>query len=669
MASKDAAIAYLCDMDTEDPKRLFRFPDNPARGAGPNVVTPADSPHEDMSKWHLVAREESKSRRWRGIVGTFIADNLGLDISKAWHVYDWVSSADRRINPKLTFTQPPGYSLWRKVRVGSGSLTARYDFYLYGFGAKKTFHSPFEFAFHAMWLYDDDFHALGPGACECTLHTGQKQGIINERWLNKKTATRRKLRPTLPASEAAVLSGSAPAGPPDKLKLFSWTSTKHRPQEKKTGRIYAMAPERHADLTCGGYFRPGEVVWVSIPHIIPESREPKSVDELIEFWPGLVKGRHVAKHVQSHTPGTPFKTTESFQYEVQLLAAGVSHTVEESQLLSWQAYQLPRVVREQTLKPRMPVEVSPHMLELEDFRPLPIHLSKPLHNLPPGYDKRTEIPRTFENALGPLAVALSHAKIISQQYCPEYPYRDSRQFRAPELYQGVWWGPEHIWVDDLVRLVLTRAELVGWGLSTGLLESTSGAEERGIFGQIVEMTWDSGKSIVCFSARLYELSSESDMDIVEEGTVPPAPSSLSIPADYHLDPQQRLPNPPRGFRFRRITSPERLIYLPLQAIAGRYDHLICGAEGQRDLMKRIMNPRNLSAFNANQLESPETETAIKRVLSLAGLGPGEWNGVDPSRWVQGRLKGVTDAEKDAKQKYYDRWCALKQDTRLKRAAE
>ncbi|KIO34125.1 hypothetical protein M407DRAFT_17035 [Tulasnella calospora MUT 4182] len=645
MASKDSAIAYLCDMDIEDPKRLFRFSDDPARGAGLNVVTPANSPQDDMSKWHLVSREESKSRRWRGLVGTFIADNLGLDISKAWHVYDW----------------PPGYSLWRKVRVGSGSLTPRYDFYLYGFGSKKTFNSPFEFAFHAMWLYDDDFHALGPAACECNLHTGQKQGVINERWLNKKTATRRKPRPTPSAGDPAAYPQNTSAGPPDKFRLFSWTSVKNRLPEKKTGRIYAMAAERHADLTCGGYFRPGEVVWVSIPCLIPESREPKSVDEVIEFWPALLKGRHVTKHVEPHTPGTPFKTTESFRYEVQLLAVGISHTIEENQILSWQAYQLPRVVREQTLKPRMPVEVSPHLLELENFRPLPIQLSKRLHNLPPGYDKRTEISRTFENALGPLAVALSHAKIISRQYCPEYPYRDSRQFGAPELYQGVWWGPEHIWVDDLVRLVLTRSELVELDLSAGLLESSSGAGERGLFGQIVEIMWDSAKSMACFSARLYELSSESDMEIVEENAVPPAPSNLSIPADYHSDPQQHLPKPPSSFRFRLITAPERLIYLPLQAIAGRYDPLVCGAEGQRDLLQRILNPRNLSAFKANQLENAETVAALKRVLGLAGLGPGEWNMVDPGKWVQGRLKGVTDAEKEAKQKYYDRWCALKQE--------
>ncbi|KAG9050439.1 hypothetical protein FS837_005512 [Tulasnella sp. UAMH 9824] len=625
MASKDATISYSCNMDTEDPERTLRFSDDPARGAGLNVVTPANFPGEDTSMWRKLPRDEQK---WRGIVGTFIADNLGLDTSKAWHVYDW----------------PPGYSLWRKSRVGKGSLAYRFDYYLYGFG---------------------------PSACECTLHTGQRQGVINERWLSKKTATRRVPRPAPLAGDAAANTQNSSAGPPDKFKLFSWTNIKTRPPEQKTGRIYAMAPERHADLSAGGYFRTGEVVWVSIPHLVPESREPKSVDEVIELWPALLKRRHVKKHVEPHTPGTPFKTTESFRYEVQLLAVGVSHPVEEDQILSWQAYQLPRVVREQTLKPRMPVEVSPHMLELEDFRPLPIQLSKRLPILPPGYDRRTEIPRTFENALGPLAVALSHAKIISQQYCPEYPYRDSRQQGTTELYQGVWWGPEHIWVDDLVRLVLTRSELVEWEMSAGLLEPTSGAGERGFFGQIVEIMWDSAKSMACFSARLYELSSESDMEIVEENASPPAPSNLSVPADYNSDPRQYLPTPPSGFRFRLITAPERLIYLPLQAIAGRYDRLVCGAGGQRDLVKRILNPRNLSAFNANQLESQEMEIALKRVLSLAGLGPGEWNMVDPSKWVQGRLKGVTDAEKEAKQKYYDRWCALKQDVaseerRLKR---
>ncbi|KAG8923601.1 hypothetical protein FRC00_006045, partial [Tulasnella sp. 408] len=395
-----------------------------------------------------------------------------------------------------------------------------------------------------MWLYDDDFHALGPGACECTLHTGQKQGVINERWLSKKTATRRKPRPAPSAGDAAANTQNSSAGPPDKFKLFSWTNIKNRPPEKKTGRTYAMAPERHADLNSGGYFRLGEIVWVSIPHLFPEPRDPRFVDEVIELWPALLKGRHIAKHVEPHTPGTPFKTTESFRYEVQLLAVGVSHPVEEDQILSWQAYQLPRVVRAQTLKPRMPVEVSPHMLELEDFRPLPVQLSKRLPNLPPGYDRRTEIPRTFENALGPLAVALSHARTISQQYCPEYPYRDSRQHGSPELYQGVWWGPEHIWVDDLVRLVLTRSELVAWEMSAGLLESTSGAGERGLFGQIVEIMWDSAKSMTCFSARLYELSSESDMEIVEENAFPPAPSNLSVPADYNSDPRQYLPTPP-----------------------------------------------------------------------------------------------------------------------------
>ncbi|KAG9009328.1 hypothetical protein FRB90_008421 [Tulasnella sp. 427] len=645
MASKDAAITYFCNTDTEDPNRILHFSKDQGRGAGLNVITPADSAHEDMTKWHLVGREESKSRRWRGIVGTFIADNLGYDVSKAWHVYDW----------------PPGYSLWRKVRVSSGSLTPRYDFYLFGFGSKRTFNSPFEFAFHAVWLYDDAFHALGPSACECTLHTGQKQGVINERWHTKPTLTRRKPRSALPASQAAVPPDTTANGASDKPQLFSWIQVKTRSTEKKPGRVYAMASERHADLTCAGFFRPGEVVWISIPPLVPESREARSPDEVIEFWPALVKGRHIAKHVEPHTPGTPFRATESFRYEVQLLAAGVSHTVEEKWLLSWQAYQLPRVVREQTLKPRMPVDVSPHMLELENFHPIPFALPERLHNLPPGYDQRTQIPRTFDNALGPLAVALAHARIIAQQYCPEYPYRDPRQPGSSELYQGVWWGPEHIWVDDLVRLVLTRAELVEWNMSGGLLEASAGAEDRGLFGQIVDISWNSVKSMACFSARLYELSPESDMEVVEDDTSYSITSTLSIPADYPRDPQQHLPIPPPGFRFRRISPQERFIYLPLQVIAGRYDPLVCGAEGQRDLLKRILNPSNLSAFNAHQLANSETETALKRILSLAGLGPGEWNTVNPTKWVQGRLKGVKDAEKDAKQKYYDRWSSLKQN--------
>lgn len=54
------------------------------------------------------------------------------------------------------------------------------------------------------------------------------------------------------------------------------------------------------------------------------------------------------------------------------------------------------------------------------------------------------------------------------------------QVKRRTYFQGLWWGPERIWMDDLVRMKIKRS-----GLPVGALESPSpGAEQRGVLLRI-----------------------------------------------------------------------------------------------------------------------------------------------------------------------------------------
>lgn len=257
----------------------------------------------------------------------------------------------------------------------------------------------------------------------------------------------------------------------------------------------------------------------------------------------------------------------------------------EEKILSWQAYQLPRVIFDQIKRPRVPLQFTEGLPELTKFNPLPLaSLSTRTYHNAASVDgtieaiEPLEIPRTFENALAPLSLARRIVKIIEEHYCCSDMYKDpgERGSSSREMYQGIWWGPERIWMDDLVRLNASYAELVASipdpnKVQKSLKEPSPGGDGRGILAHITEFTHDPTKKQLYFSARLYELAQDSPDLHIEEDLGLRQPGCLSAPAWSHAA-SYRLPEPPKGFRFRRITADDVEIYLPVQFIAGNRLH-------------------------------------------------------------------------------------------------
>lgn len=377
-----------------------------------------------------------------------------------------------------------------------------------------------------------------------------------------------------------------------------------------------VTPERDEDLARFRAFRVGELVWASIPPLIREGDSPLDVGEMIEFWPALVQ------NLQPDSGKGSVATGLEREYLLKMLGVGHTHLVKESSIVSWQTIELPKVIRRRIRYPAMPVDVTAEFAELNRFHPMPPQTPNPC-----------DLPRTFENALGPLGIAHTQARFIAEQYTLTDEHTDPLE-PGVKLYQGAWFGPERIWAHDLVRLACTRATLVEDGLSEPLLNHSTGADERGLFLQIFEMFFVSRLPTV--TGCLYELAAESACNS------DPGPRDPTLSSETRSTSTYSLPDPPSGFHFRLITMPGTHIRLAFEKVAGRYDPLPTCSEPHGALLSHTLN-HGLAAHR---------QAALDRVLSIGGLAAGFRNVVPASNWVRSRERGLGEAEIQAKAAYW-----------------
>ncbi|KAH9913925.1 uncharacterized protein B0H18DRAFT_1047122 [Fomitopsis serialis] len=98
-------------------------------------------------------------------------------------------------------------------------------------------------------------------------------------------------------------------------------------------------------------------------------------------------------------------------------------------------------------------------------------------------------------------------------------------------YQGLWWGAERIWTDELVRLKLARCQFAprGSGYAEVINEGSMGAGEKGLFMLleglfVVDVLREDGEGLTkeCrASGQLYELADEDWEDPMEPQEPPP----------------------------------------------------------------------------------------------------------------------------------------------------
>lgn len=258
-------------------------------------------------------------------------------------------------------------------------------------------------------------------------------------------------------------------------------------------------------------------------------------------------------------------------------------------------------------------------------------------------------------------------------------------------YQGLWWGAERIWTEELVRLKLARCQFAPrgtdivyppagpskttqqWNEEHGVPtnEQTSGAGEKGLFMKIdglfvvdVDDKGGAGRVKECrASGMIYELV---DQDWVNEEvhavstngkgkerateesiSAPAAPqtaadaSSPSKPARPVLSAMYPLPDPPIGYKFNPILTPGNEVVLSLSLISGRYyPHLFTHPRLRKSLQKAALVTEEDGGLYLN-----------KHIWAMQGLLPGVHQSMDPSFWKDRRVTMFEEADRQARESF------------------
>ncbi|KAG8989096.1 hypothetical protein FRB95_001833 [Tulasnella sp. JGI-2019a] len=600
--------------------RIITIPDS-SSDAKADVTLPQGPLHS------IVQRHELPHVKWRGWIGTFIADNLNWSLESPWHIDDF----------------PKGYTLVRTARQIEEN---RYDYHLYGYSKKSVYNSPREFAFHAVWLFWRPYH--DEHSCQCTLDTGRNQGYINSIWIGVPGVVRRDRDEDGPATDADR-SRARPGERrlvtlPTRAGFVSWIRMKRSLIDGGKSTPPPRLKERDFDLTFTRPYRIGELVWVlieplrpSIPNVTDED------DEAITFWPAIVQRLSVKAHPSPSLAAFAPPDGQETAYNVQLLGVENIHKVPFEHILSWHAYALPQSVLHRIQDPHMPVEITSVLIQLAEFHPLPVPPKPPAISRP-GFRApapRAEIPRTFENALGPLSLAHRKAEFIEERFCATDEYLGFEEdLGERKCYQGLWWGADHIWVDDFVRLTCTRGDLEKENLADRLAPPSRDAQDRPLLARIREIVFDELKNQLCFSAEVFELK------------------KLKQDGARRRDGAAGLPRPPSNYRFRNVTPSEVLIYLPVEIISGRYNPLPIDSEPHRNLLGDMLSDENLDRLGRGELDGTDLGTSLKDVLALSGLCREEGDHIHPSidgGAVRGRDGILIYATREAKKITYDNW--------------
>ncbi|KAJ7890458.1 hypothetical protein B0H14DRAFT_2497092 [Mycena olivaceomarginata] len=644
-----------------------------------------------------VALDEPLSIKWRVGVGDAVSVALKLPPGKPYVLRDF----------------PNGYRMFDHHK--GKAAAPRHDVYLFGAESKARFRSVPEFIPHAVWLMGDP-----SDVCKCKYCSKKPQREITSSMGNllRNSSSPSPSRPTRPKAEKAEK-------PERKRDVLSKPRLAERLQNSKTYAAVqktvnvpkasphiqtkaVMLVERNNNLrdACRPvsegclprWFREGELVWCALQN--PIVRPDLGVE--IKFWPGIVD--EVKLLIDDNVPAdgtSPWVIRQSTAYKVQFLAVQRSYFILDNMIIPYQTYIIHKAILEEMVaRPVENWDLNPDTLTA--FDPCP-----PPHLPPPS----------FADALTPLALALQIASTLSGYWCltdewdakitlplppaprPPPPPLSSLQSAIefagnnnvnvgsistgprglglpppPRVvhqtrFQGLWWGGERIWADDLVRLKVPRNCLApaganhifapsGPGTKSRLLAESQGgdatlygATSRGVFMKIdtIFLVDGGGKRECRVTGMLYELA---DIDWEDPNLPRPvfdsiSSASASASAPPPGQPTAKLPTPgssgdmfalppaPTGFKFRPILAPGHEVVLCLSLISGRYYPRIL----QHPLVRPILN-------EVIPLD-PTTMLEAGYLWALEGLFGGYKNAVDPTFYRANREKMMSDASREA----------------------
>lgn len=593
------------------------------------------------------------------------------------------------------------------------------------------FRSVNEFIPHAVWLTSDP--TMDRSNCECKYCTKKPQlaisqslGLSTKRPSSSPVPTQRARRaPPIPRTPYAAVR-QPPKPPKPAVELA--------PAPKQ-----AMALDKDNDIRDTitlrqvqgiRHCRKGELVWCALQTPLLEG------DISIAFWPGLIEmvttkgvgvplegdstqesaSAPVRSQANGASPGSSsskapeitWKPQQKRSYTVHLLATKHIHAFYDDDVVPYLAH-IPPAELVQRIQAELPeAQQAPTAEELAKVNGQPSDFDP----LSPANGPGSNSP--FKQAVAPFTLALHTASNMARFWTPTDEFElkiiippAEPPAPAPSLqnlieqaarqpsstpdgaptptavpttttriqYQGLWWGAERIWTEELVRLKLARSQFMPKGSELvfpsakptqsttawneqhqpGMPAELTGSAEKGLFMRIdtifvVEVGNKNGPGMIkeCRACgMLYELVdenwSEGNFDVpphptlvtnVEktsgEASTPTKKASkeLSRPVLTQTYP---LPDPPTGYKFHAILPPGSEVVLSLSLISGRY-------------YPNLFHHPRVASDVVRALATPEARDNHRYLWAMGGLLPGVIQSMDPEMWKPSRSTMFEEAE-------------------------
>lgn len=376
-----------------------------------------------------------------------------------------------------------------------------------------------EFIPHAFWLMTDE--TMDRANCACRYCTGQPQTIISQRLGLSSARTSSTPTPSLDISASQSVSAGGrvprarvqrakpqPAQPrAAQVKNYIQIATRRAKEERnlfpKSPIDVPVLADRENDVRAVSreptrallrWHRTGEVVWVKI--------EPDPIHGLIRYWPAIVVAfqtktgraplspRHVASSA-SASANVTWSVRQQTEYMVKMLGIGDddyklveeetegsstgTRAIRDQDIFPYQVYGPPPAV---WVDIREALRENDHLDWIESALYDPFVSSASIN----GYRDTPEARQRYSEeqlreAAAPFAVAAGVASQLASHWTPSDSLALKQPLRVPRPehygpgpatiakheFHGLWWGPERIWADDLVRLRIARAEYVPKG--------------------------------------------------------------------------------------------------------------------------------------------------------------------------------------------------------------
>ncbi|KAI0310399.1 hypothetical protein OF83DRAFT_1031400, partial [Amylostereum chailletii] len=455
-----------------------------------------------------IPEDVGASLKWKHQIAMKVAEKMGLESGKNYVFRKW----------------PDGYGFFDHHK---GAVAApRHDAYLIGCVHVPRFRSIPEFVAHAHWLMTDPTLDRANCECKYCTKTPQRQ-ISARLGYTQPAATPGPSHPSRNAGPRArrVRQNAPPYAVVQKRKVKPPppppTNRAHSPpRQHKVHNRYDDVQAMYADLglPLRRWFREGELIWVALqPPIFGDAE-----DINIAFWPALVKEHQVRseaipRDVPPPPPGpedaegaqyedaspTPWTVEQHTEYTVKLLGINYDTTVLDANALPYVGY-TPTQQLLNAMGAVPPAHLTLDAADIASFVPCPPDVDAV--NLDPARRRAR-----FRAAVAPYSIALQTANTLTHYWTPTdewecrfaVPPPSPASAAAPETgvdarghssvapgasadelrrltrrivgtlpasgvatqtrYQGLWWGSERIWVDELVRLKASRRQLAPQG--------------------------------------------------------------------------------------------------------------------------------------------------------------------------------------------------------------